>query len=154
MLGVRDRRLDEGLGDLLVRSVEDDADPEALGHDGQEPVEEPHGGDRAEEDEPEVEEDVDLLVDDVNREDAERVVGLDGAGGPVLVEPALGHLGEHPVHGVLAGVQVHLALGEHVAAELGELVAEEEVGQVDLADHVDEVENLAEDELQEVGASP
>ena len=130
--------LTESVGTADQHGVVDDVEP----------------GDGHQDDQPEPDEHVQLLVDDVDGKHAERVVGLDGAGGPVLVEPALGHLGEHPVHGVLAGVQVHLALGEHVAAELGELVAEKEVGQVDLADHVDEVENLAEDELQEVGASP
>ena len=60
-----------------------------MGEDCGESVEEADSGESAEEDEPEVEEDVDLLVDDVNGQDAQRVVGLDGAGGSVLVEPAL-----------------------------------------------------------------
>ena len=51
-----------------------------LRHDGQE-------------DEPEPEEDVDLLVDDVEREDAETVELLDGSRGSELVEGAFGHLG-------------------------------------------------------------
>jgi len=41
-------------------------------------------GEAAEDDEPEPEEDVDLLVDDVDRQDADRVVGLDCTGGTVL----------------------------------------------------------------------
>ena len=67
----------------------DNVDSEISGEDGEESVEEPRSGDGAQEDEPEVEEDVDLLVDDVDGQDAQRVVGLDGAGGSVLVEPAL-----------------------------------------------------------------
>ena len=67
----------------------DNVDSEIFREDGEESVEEPRGGDGAEEDEPEVEEDVDLLVDDVDGQDAQRVVGLDGAGGSVLVEPTL-----------------------------------------------------------------
>ena len=51
------------------------------------------GGDDGEEDEPEPDEDVDLLVDDVERQDAETVDGLDCARGAVLVERALRHLG-------------------------------------------------------------
>ena len=51
------------------------------------------GGDDGEEDEPEPDEDVDLLVDDVERQDAETVDGLDRARGAVLVERALRHLG-------------------------------------------------------------
>ena len=85
-----------------------------------------------------------LLVEDVDGHDAEGVVVLDGARGSVLAEAALGHLWEDSVHGILPGVQVHFTLCEHITSELGELVAKEHVCQVDLTDHVDEVENLAE----------
>ena len=44
----------------------DNVDSEISGEDGEESVEEPRSGDGAQEDEPEVEEDVDLLVDDVD----------------------------------------------------------------------------------------
>ena len=57
------------------------------------------------------------------------------------------------MHGVLPGVEVQLGLGEHVAAELRELEPEEEVGEVDLAEHIHQVQHLAEHELHEVGAS-
>ena len=57
------------------------------------------------------------------------------------------------MHGVLPGVQIHLALSEHVPSECCELVAEEHVRQVDLTEHVDEVEKFAEYKLQEVCAS-
>ena len=43
----------------------------------QQPVEEPHGRDGTEEDKPEVEENVDLLIDDVYRKYTEGVVVLD-----------------------------------------------------------------------------
>ena len=43
------------------------------------PVDQPDTGDRRQEDEPEVEEDVDLLIDDVERENAERIAGLETA---------------------------------------------------------------------------
>ena len=46
-------------------------------------------GDDAEDDEPEPEDDVDLLVEDVHAEHAERVEPLDGARASVLVEDAL-----------------------------------------------------------------
>ena len=58
------------------------------------------GGEDGEEGEPDPEEDVDLLVDDVDGEDALRVVPLDGARGAVLAERALGHAREHPRHRV------------------------------------------------------
>ena len=49
-------------------------------------------GDDGEDDEPEPEEDVDLLVDDVHAQHAEGVETLDRAGASVLVEDALCHL--------------------------------------------------------------
>ncbi len=54
-------------------------------------VQEVHGGQDGQEDEPEPQEDVDLLVDDVEGQHAHGVVLLDRAGGTVLVEVALGH---------------------------------------------------------------
>ena len=72
-----------------IWSEVDYVDSEIFREDGEESVEEPRGGDSAEEDKPEVEEDIDLLIDDVDRQNAQRVVGLDGAGGSVLVEPTL-----------------------------------------------------------------
>ena len=44
---------------------------------GEEPVDQPDTGDRGQEDEPEVKEDVDLLIDDVQRENTQSVVVLD-----------------------------------------------------------------------------
>ena len=49
-------------------------------------------GDDGEDDEPEPEEDVDLLVDDVHAQHAEGVETLDRTGASVLVEDALCHL--------------------------------------------------------------
>ena len=51
-----------------------------------------NGSDDSQSNEPEPEEEVDLLVDDVDWEDAETVKLLDTSGGTVLVEGALGHL--------------------------------------------------------------
>ena len=53
-------------------------------------VDEVQDGDDGQEDEPEPQEDEDLLVDDVEGEHAEGVVLLEGAGVTVLVEGALG----------------------------------------------------------------
>jgi len=52
--------------------------------------------DDGEDDEPEPEEDVDLLVDDVEREDAQTVELLHRPGRTKLVECALGHLWKDP----------------------------------------------------------
>ena len=54
-------------------------------------------GDDGQDDEPEPEEDVDLLVDDVHAEHAQGVEPLDGAGTSKLVERALRHLGHWKV---------------------------------------------------------
>jgi hypothetical protein len=54
------------------------------------PVENNDGGEGSEAEHPEPEEDVDLLVEDVEWEDAQRVVLLQLTRGPELVESALG----------------------------------------------------------------
>lgn len=61
-------------------------DAHARREDDDEPVDEGDEGEQAEDDEPEPEEDVDLLVDDVEWQDAERVVPLYLAGRAELVE--------------------------------------------------------------------
>lgn len=48
------------------------------GHDDEEAVDEPRGGDGGEADEPEPDENVDLLVDDVHRQHAHGIVSLNG----------------------------------------------------------------------------
>ena len=135
-----------------MQLIHDGADAEGEAGEGGDPVEDGRGGDNGEDHEPEPEEDEDLLVDDVEGEDAEAVVPGHGARGPVHVEGALGHLGEHHVHGVGAVLGVHGRHLDHVEAVGGELVAEEAVGEVDLPHHVDEGEQLAEEEVDGVPA--
>ena len=48
--------------------------------------------DQGEEDEPEPDEDIDLLVDDVEREDTETILGLHTATRSIFVESAFCHL--------------------------------------------------------------
>ena len=134
---------------LYLDGDEGDADL-GPGEDG-DPVDEEHAGDGGDDDEPEPEEDEDLLVDDVDGEDAEAVVLLDGARGAVLEEGALGHLGEDHVHRVGPVLVLHLGVVEHVEAVRRELAAHEGVDDVDLPDHVHEVEHLAGEVLQGVG---
>ena len=80
------------------------------------PDDEVDAGDDGEDDEPEPEEDVDLLVQDVHPEDAEGVQGHERPGSAVLVERALGHAGEDPGHGVHAVLGVLPSELEHLAA--------------------------------------
>ena len=56
------------------------------------PEDQVDSGDDRQDDEPEPEEDVDLLVDNVHAQHAEGVEPLDGAGASELVEGALSHL--------------------------------------------------------------
>ena len=82
--------------------------------------------------------------------DAETVEALHGARGSVLVERALGHLGEDERHRVGPVLLVHVGVVHHPRSVRGELIAEEHVGEVHLADDVDEVEHLAEEEADGV----
>ena len=124
-----------------------------LGHaEDNEPVEEGQAGDDGDDDQPEPDEDVDLLVDDVEGQDAEAVFLLDGTGGTVVVEGALGHLREHLGHGIGPVLGLHLGVGQDVKAVVPELVSKEEVGEVDLPENVGEVQELAEEEPDGVEA--
>ncbi len=70
-------------------------DAHARVEDGQGAVDEGEGAGDGEEVEPEPEEDVHLLVDDVDRQNAHRIVALHVTGGTVSVECTLGQAGEH-----------------------------------------------------------
>ena len=86
--------------DIYPYLLSPEPDPEDVSsdvgtEDDDEPVEDHEEGEEAEHQEPEPDEDVDLLVDDVEREDAQHVVVLDVAGRPILVERALRHSKEN-----------------------------------------------------------
>lgn len=66
------------------------------------------------------------------------------------MECAFGDLGEDPGHRVLPVFGFLFGHGQDVGAVLGELAAEEEVHEVDLADDVDQVQELAKDEFHGV----
>ena len=59
-----------------INAYLEELEAQLRGHDGGDAVDEPRCGDGGEDDQPEPDEDVDLLVDDVYRQDAHRVVGL------------------------------------------------------------------------------
>ena len=119
--------------------------PDAVEPHEAEVVDEVEDGEDSEDEEPEPEEDVDLLVEDVDGQDALRVVLLDVAAGSVLVEGALGDPREHAGHRVRAALLggLHEGGGRHTVR--GELVAEEQVREEDLEDDVDEVERVADE---------
>ena len=120
-------------------------------HQGDEPDHQVNGGPDGDEDEPEPEQDEDLLVDDVHGQDTEAVLVLHGTGRTVLVEGALGDLGKHSAHWIDAILDLGFGNVEHVQAVGGELAVEEEVQKPDLEEHVDNVEELAEDEFESIG---
>lgn len=68
--------------------------------DDDEPKENESPGEGRQHEEPEPDEDVDLLVDNVERQQTERVHGLDVGRGTILVEATLGHAREYPNHRV------------------------------------------------------
>jgi len=74
----------------------------------EDPDDEVDARDDGQDDVPEPEEDVNLLVQDVHAQHAEGVVQLNGARSSVLVEVTLGHLGKDVGHGV------HALLGLHI----------------------------------------
>jgi len=96
--------------------------------------------------EPEPQEHVDLLVDDVERQDAETVQLLDGSRRTVFVERTLGDFGEHPGHGVSPVLGFHLGEPEHVGAVRAELTVQEVIDEEYLGDDIDKVEELAQEE--------
>ena len=103
-------------------------------------------------DDPLPDEDVDLFVDNIERENAEAILLLDRTGGTIVVERTLGYLGKYLGHGIRPIFGLHLWVSHHVPAVVPELVAQEEVGEVDLAQDVGEVEELAEEEPEGVEA--
>ena len=96
---------------------------------------------------PKPEEDEDLLIDDVHTENAESVKVLDCAGASVLLESTFGDPGEDAGHGGHPVLRVLVGEAEHLEAILREGVPEERVGQADLKDDIDQIEELAEIEL-------
>ena len=76
--------------------------------DCEESVDQPNDVDCSKEDKPEVDEDVYLLIDDVEGENTESVMVLDGSRGSILTELTLGNFREHFVHWIDPSVQVLL----------------------------------------------
>lgn len=80
----------------------------------------------------------------------ESVKLLNAARWTVLVERALGHLREDPRHRIAALFRLHLGEAQHVTAVRGELAAEEVIHEVDLDEHVDKVQRLADEEAKSI----
>ena len=70
----------------------DNADADIMGDNCEEAVDEPDCRDGSEEDKPEVEEDVDLFIDDIQGKDTEGIVFLNCSWGAILLEEAFCNL--------------------------------------------------------------
>ena len=130
----------------------DEWDPELWHAEDDEPVDERESGDDGDDDQPEPDEDVDLLVDDVEGQDAEAVFLLHSTGGTIVVERALGHLGKDLGHGIGPVFGLHLGVGQHLEAIVPKLVAKEEVSEVDMTEDIGKVKDFAEEEPDGVEA--
>ena len=93
--------------------------------------------------EPEPDANVNLVIDHVDRQDAEPVKLLDCSGGTKVVEGALGDLWKDPDHGVVAFLIVEHCKGKHLESVGGELTPQQPVDQVDLNAAVGKVHYLA-----------
>ena len=148
------------------RQSPQEAQPHGRREELDQSVDEGQPRDDGQDDEPEPQEDVHFLVDDVQRQNAEGVVLLDGARRAVLHESTLGHPREHlsPIfrfegfisnctftkgngcyldHRIAAFLLVHVGELDDAHAELEEGAVEEAVDEEDVADGVDKVEHFA-----------
>ena len=128
--------LDNGVDDLPPYEPEPDVEevrPHLGADDDDDSVEDDEDAEHGQQDEPEPQEDVHLLVDYVKREEAERVVLLHLARRAKLVEGALGHPWEHIDEGVEAVLLVLLGKGNHFQAKREEGAVKEAVHQEHLS---------------------
>jgi len=145
--------MDDILAHLSICPGMDHIHSHLMGDDGEEPVDEPDARDGRKKHEPEVEKHVDLLIDDIKRENAKGIVLLKRSRWTKLLERALSHLWKDSVERVVSDIDWLLHLGQHIPAKVSELVSEEHVGEVDLSDDVGKVEKLAGEEFEEISSS-
>lgn len=127
---------DYGVDDFLVDEAEaqtQEVGPHARTEDDHEAVQQHEEREEHQQQKPKPEEDVDLLVDDVDGEDAQGVVLLQLPRGAELTEGALGHAREHEDHGIYPHLLVIFHELDHVQAEGEEGVAQEPIDQEHLA---------------------
>ncbi len=105
----------------------EDEGPDVGREDDHDAVDEDEEAEQAQEEQPEPDEDVDLLVDNVQRQDAQGIVLLYVAGRSELVERALGHPREDVDHGIDAILLVSIGEAHHFNAIGEERAVEESV---------------------------
>ena len=119
-------------------SDESESDVEQVGShfgtdDDDDSVDNDQEAENAEENEPEPEKDVDLLVDNVERQETKRIVLLHLARSAKLVERTFGHAWKHVNQGVQPILLVLLGKGDHLQTEGQEGPVEKSVHQKHLA---------------------
>lgn len=138
------------VGGAVAESPLDDCLARGRQHDHQGRV---HDGARRQHgqyDEPEPQENVDLLVQNVERQQAQGVVLLDAARRPVLVERALGEPRKHLHHRIGPVLLVHAREVDDVRAVRQKGAAQKLVHKDDVHDDVGQVQQLAEEVAERV----
>lgn len=132
-LSLSDERANRSRGAELEAFLHDRLAPAGHQHYGHAVKHSPAGYDR-QDDKPEPQEDVDLLIEDIERQHAERVQLLYRAGGTELVEGALGHARKYLDHRVATLLLIHVAELEDLRAVREESAAQEGVHEEYVAD--------------------
>jgi len=145
--------VDDILAHLSICPGMDHIHSHLMGEDGEEPVDEPDARDGCKKHEPEIEKHVDLLIDDIKRENAKGIMLLKRSRWTKLLERALRNLWKDSVERVVSDIDWLLHLRQHIPAKLSELVSEEHVGEVDLSHDVGKVEKLAGEEFEKISSS-
>lgn len=116
---------------------------------GSPPCQAQAGGDQ-QENVPKPQKGVDFVVDHIEGHHAHGVMPLDRARRTILVKCALCHLGKDHIQRIDAGFQ---ALAPNVGPQAHKLSPQEPVSDVDLQQHIEEVEALAQNEVHRPGAA-
>lgn len=122
-----------------------DVRPDAGSRQNNGAIDEKSGEQSRQNDVPEPEKNVRFFVDDVQRKDAERVVGLNRSGSTEFLKSALGHARKDVHHGIETIFLRLIAERHHPKTVAEEFSVEEIVHQDQLSDDVDEAESLAEE---------
>ena len=117
----------------LVCLPRDQVPPEAGHGDDGHDVDGVEGGQDGQEDEPEPESDVDLLIDDVQTKHTQSIVLLDGSRGTVFVKCTFCHSGEDFHHGIRSVLILHVDEVQDVSTIGHEDSTKEEVDRIHLS---------------------
>lgn len=112
--------LDDGVDDIFLDESEPNEEqigPHLGTDDDDHSVDDHEGRQTPQNQEPEPQEDVDLLVDNIERQDAEGVMLFHFARGTELVKRAFGHTGKHVDHGIQSILLIAFGERNHLQTE-------------------------------------